>query len=45
MKPECTSRPDCPCDFCVHLRTEPSEKDKQDQLAEEFFRSYSERRK
>jgi hypothetical protein len=26
----CTSRPDCPCAFCARGRTEPSERDKQD---------------
>jgi hypothetical protein len=41
----CTSRPDCPCDFCVRVRAEiaggRSERDKEDQLAEDFLRSYS----
>ena len=43
---KCTSRPDCPCDFCVRVRAEiaegRSEKDKENQLAEDFLRSYSE---
>src|SRR6266852_4699783 len=42
---KCTNRPDCPCDFCVRVRTEiaegRSEKDKENQLAEDFLRSYS----
>jgi hypothetical protein len=42
---KCTSRPDCPCDFCVRIRAEiaegRSEKDQEDQLAEDFLRSYS----
>jgi hypothetical protein len=42
---KCTSRPDCPCDFCVRVRAEiaegRSEKDKENQLAEDFLRSYS----
>jgi hypothetical protein len=41
---KCTSRPDCPCDFCVRVRAEiadgRSEKDKENQLAEDFLRSY-----
>jgi hypothetical protein len=44
---KCTSRPDCPCDFCVRVRAEiaegRSEKDKENQLAEDFLRSYSRR--
>jgi hypothetical protein len=46
---KCTSRPDCPCDFCVHVRAKiaegRSEKDKENQLAEDFLRSYSRRSK
>jgi hypothetical protein len=42
---KCTSRPDCLCDFCVRLRAKiaegRSEKDKENQLAEDFLRSYS----
>jgi hypothetical protein len=42
---KCTSRPDCPCDFCVRVRAEiaegRSEKDKENQIAEDFLRSYS----
>jgi hypothetical protein len=41
---KCTSRPDCPCQFCVRVRAEiaegRSEKDKENQLAEDFLRSY-----
>jgi len=41
---KCISRPDCPCDFCVRVRAEVaegrSEKDKENQLAEDFLRSY-----
>jgi hypothetical protein len=41
---KCTSRPDCPCDYCVRVRAEiaegRSEKDKENQLAEDFLRSY-----
>jgi hypothetical protein len=48
-KSECTSRPDCPCDFCGGLRAKTtggrSEKDEQNKIAEDFLRSYSERRK
>lgn len=44
-KSTCTSRPDCHCDFCVRLRAKiakaRSEKDKDNQLAEDFLRSYS----
>ena len=43
--PKCTSRPDCPCDFCVRVRVEitegRSEKDEQKTIAEDFLRSYS----
>jgi hypothetical protein len=43
----CTSRPDCPCEFCVSLRAKHaegrSEKDEENRLAEEFLRSYSTR--
>jgi hypothetical protein len=46
-KSKCTSRADCPCDFCVALRAKHaegrSEKDEENQLAEEFLRSYSTR--
>ena len=38
---KCTSRPDCPCEFCVRVRTEPWERDIRDSLAEDFIRSYS----
>ena len=42
---KCTSRPDCPCDFCVRVRAEIaagcSEKDEQNKIAEDFLRSYS----
>jgi hypothetical protein len=42
---KCISRPDCPCDFCVSLRAKHaegrSEKDKENQLAEDFLRSYA----
>jgi hypothetical protein len=41
---KCTSRPDCPCDFCVRVRAEIAEarskQDKENQLAEDFLRSY-----
>jgi hypothetical protein len=37
MKSSCTSRPDCPCDFCERARTGPSERDKLDQLANEYI--------
>jgi hypothetical protein len=37
MKSSCTSRPTCPCDFCVRARTEPSEREEQDQLATEYI--------
>jgi hypothetical protein len=46
---KCTSRPDCPCEFCISLRGKhasgQSEKDEENRLAEDFLRSYSERRK
>jgi hypothetical protein len=42
---KCTSRPDCPCDFCARLRAKiaggRSEKDEQNKIAEDFLRSYS----
>ena len=42
---KCTGRPDCPCDFCVRVRTEieegRSDKDEQNKTAEDFLRSYS----
>jgi hypothetical protein len=42
---KCTSRPDCPCDFCVRVRAEivegRSEKDEQTKIAGDFLRSYS----
>ena len=37
MKSSCTSRPTCPCDFCVRARTEPSARDEQDQLALDYI--------
>jgi hypothetical protein len=41
---KCTSRPDCPCDFCVRVRAEIAEgrsgKDTENQLAENFISSY-----
>jgi hypothetical protein len=44
-KSKCTSRPDCPCDFCVRVRAEiaegRSEKDEQNKIAEDFLRRYS----
>jgi hypothetical protein len=43
-KSKCTSRPDCPCDFCVRVRAKIAEgrsaKDKENRLAEDFLRSY-----
>jgi hypothetical protein len=42
---KCTSRPACPCDFCVRVRAGiaegRSEKDEQNKIAEDFLRSYS----
>ena len=47
-KSKCTSRPDCPCDFCVKVRAEiaegRSEKDQENQLAEDFLRSFQNRK-
>jgi hypothetical protein len=44
---KCTSRPDCPCDFCVRVHAEIAEgrsgKDKENQLAEDFLRSCADR--
>jgi hypothetical protein len=44
-RPKYTSRPDCPCDFCVRVRAEivegGSEKDEENQLAEDFLCVYS----
>ena len=40
MKSSCTSRPACTCDFCVRARSEPSERDEQDQLATEYIGEY-----
>jgi hypothetical protein len=40
MKSQCTSRPDCPCAFCVRARTEPSKRDKLDQMAREWMIHY-----
>ena len=46
-KSKCTSRPECPCDFCVRVRVRAkiaegrSEKDEQNKVAEDFLRSYS----
>jgi hypothetical protein len=44
-KSNCTSRPDCPCNFCVRVCAEiaegRSEKDKENQLAEDFLSFYS----
>jgi hypothetical protein len=42
-KSNCTSRPECPCDFCVRVRAEiaegRSEKDEQNKIAEDFLRN------
>jgi hypothetical protein len=39
-KSKCTSRPECPCDFCVRVRAKiaegSSEKDEQNKIAEDF---------
>jgi hypothetical protein len=45
MTPKCTSRPDCPCHFCVRVRAEIAEglSDKENQLAEDFLRSCADR--
>jgi hypothetical protein len=50
-KPKCTSRPDCPCDFCTVLRVKAfcyrpdremdAERAEENRLAEGFLRSYS----
>jgi hypothetical protein len=36
----CTSRPDCPCSFCVERRTGPSAREKQDNLAREYIAQF-----
>lgn len=42
---KCTNRPDCSCDFCTRRNARhaegKSEKEEQNQLAEDFLRSYS----
>jgi hypothetical protein len=35
-----SSRPDCPCAFCVRVRIEPSERDKLDRMAREWMLHY-----
>jgi hypothetical protein len=37
---KCNSRPDCFCPFCERTRTEPSERDQLDQLANEYIGEY-----
>jgi hypothetical protein len=41
---KCTSRPGCPCEFCIQTRAElsegGSERDTQDQSAREFIDAY-----
>jgi hypothetical protein len=39
-KSSCTSRPNCPCPFCQRARTEPSARDEQDQLVNEYVSEY-----
>lgn len=34
----CTSKPHCPCSFCVQARTGESPKDEQDRIAVEYMR-------
>jgi hypothetical protein len=45
MKTVCTSRPDCPCEFCANLRVKheggKSEKDEENRLAEEFMQLWN----
>jgi hypothetical protein len=36
---KCTSGPTCPCDFCAELRTGPSARDEDDQLATTYIES------
>jgi hypothetical protein len=37
---KCTSGPTCPCAFCVELRTWPSARNEQDELATEYISEY-----
>jgi hypothetical protein len=37
---KCTSRPDCPCQFCFETRTTESARDEQDRIAEDCIRAY-----
>ena len=39
---KCTSRPDCPCEFCVCRRSRLSPGEVQDNLAEDFLKKYGE---
>jgi hypothetical protein len=43
LKSNCTSRPDCPRDFCVKVSAEiadgRTEKDQENKIAEDFLRS------
>lgn len=45
---KCTSRPDCPCDFCVRIRAEiaggRSEKDVRDQTTLEWITEFTRKR-
>lgn len=45
MKSLCTSRPDCPCAFCVGVRKElaegTTEKDLQDRVLDDFLKAYA----
>jgi hypothetical protein len=40
----CTSRPDCPCAFCILSRNQPSARDEERQLAEAFIEDFCRRR-
>ena len=40
----CTSRPDCPCAFCILSGTQPSARDEERQLAEAFIENFCRRR-
>jgi hypothetical protein len=39
-KQKCTSRPNCSCDFCERSRSEPSARDEQGRLANEYISEY-----
>ncbi len=44
MNGNCTTRPDCPCAYCILLRTKPSASEEERQAAEAYILEFGRKR-